>query len=118
MELSDQEREELMACEFVVVRSNGDEIPGKLVDIDFDIGITIINRNDSTDYLACIRSSLIFPEATPEEVVIYKFLFDAMLTGIKGGKVEFSILQSIIKNTGKFLRAGAEPSSETCAFNK
>ncbi len=124
MELSDQEREELMACEFVVVGGGEDEIPAKLIDIDYDIGITIVNRNNTDQYLYCLISkSAMTKEEYGEHYTywedhpgLYDEIFELMVTNIRAGEIKRVSYRQILNKYSA--QSSYNPSSETCAFNQ
>lgn len=115
MELSETEREELMACEFVVISGYG-TFPGLLVDIDRDIGLTIVNKDNTDHYLICHIGDTVIPSKTPEEAVMYNELFDLTVEGIRTGTISLRVLEERMNSFQQ--TAGNNPSSEACAFNQ
>ena len=116
MELSEQEREELMACEFVVV-TKLKRRPGQLVDIDFDIGITIIDKNNPDLYLFCSYGNTVEP--MPLRIKeMYNETFNMIIEGIRAGVVDLTVMEKTIRAEGFGDNVGHGPSSENCAFNK
>ena len=119
MELTEQEREELMACEFVV-KGNMliNEPQGRLVDIDPDIGFTIIDKNNTDRYLCCLHGLATKKNPTPQDLKNINALFEMTITGIQEGVVDLDKIESHLKNNGSPNNVGYNASSETCAFNR
>ena len=119
-ELTEQEHEELMACEFVVkgIWDDGPyTVPGRLVEIDSDIGITIVSKENSTDYLYCIlgpsvSNNLLNMHPTPG---LYDALFKKTVQDIRNGVIDLTNTQ-VSKEFDTI--PGEGPSADFCAFNR
>ncbi len=121
MELSEQERDELMACEFVVKGNwDGEDhiVPGRLIDIDFDIGITIVDKDNPDRHLEC----LVGPSAEKgakenwdQYPGLYEAIFQDIVREIREGK---RILGGKMAENEFGIKPSPGPSSEDCAFNQ
>uniref|UniRef100_A0A6M3KDD5 Uncharacterized protein n=1 Tax=viral metagenome TaxID=1070528 RepID=A0A6M3KDD5_9ZZZZ len=91
---------------------------GIVVGIDLDIGITIVDKYDKTDYLVCLRSALIMDKMYGKGKYskltkkAYRETFRVVLEWIESGHTSLRKLQSKIGN------CNSTPTAETCAFNQ
>ncbi len=112
-ELTEQEHNELMECEFVVkgICNEGPYItPGKLVEIEYDIGITIIDKEDHTNYLYCLLGPTVCKNDginTPDG--LYDTLFQGVIQDIKNGVIDLTSKESGNDSTAF---------TDFCAFNR
>ena len=94
---------------------NGRE--GIVVGCDIDIGITIVSKRNSSDYLMCLigPSSPLWKRALhkgeDEEKAEYYGLFDVIVGRIKNGRCDVSDIIGIVG-----IECGHHPSVETCSF--
>ena len=120
-ELTEEEREELLACEFTVKWDDYDgpkETLGKLVDIDVDIGITIINRDDPEDFLRCLAG----PGANVGQTGgweahpgLYEEIFKGIINEIKEGFMDLTSNEITDRYN---VNPGSNPGPDSCAFNR
>jgi hypothetical protein len=91
---------------------------GIVIGCDYDLGITIINKNDTKYYLMCLNGPS-SPQMTSRVRKVqeedYKIVFDAMIKGIKIEFLSANDLHSIIASVG--WTSNIQASSETCSFN-
>lgn len=86
---------------------------GLLVNIDYHIGFTIVNEEDTDNYLWCSRG----PSAPtfvnkPGAIDAHKRLFAALVKAVKSGVVQPKVIASIAD-----VHHGSRPSASSCAFN-
>ena len=118
-ELTEQEHDELMACEFVVKGEWYEgpyTTPGKLVDIDSDVGLTIVNKEDNEDYLYCLIGPSVSMKGDFSIIPgLYDALFQEAIEGIRKGVINLTD-----REVSKSFKSspGQNPSSDKCAFNK
>lgn len=103
---------------------SGKETPAKVVGCDFDVGITLINANDSTDYLGCIHGPSdpkwrICGGMSQKDLKEYTALFFCVVRQLKAGRVSPK-LPLRIEGTSLLHQAldGLRPSAEICPFNQ
>lgn len=123
-ELTDQEHDELVNAKFTVISFRGfhteqpDRIPGRLVEIDSHLGATVINRDNTDEYLWCIRGPGAH-KASAEEWAKHPGAFDEifqwLVDSIKSGILDLTD-HSISIKTG--VPEGGRPSSDFCIFNQ
>jgi len=119
--MEEKDYQYLKELDFIVI-SNGIEIPGKVAEVEFDIGITIVNKNDHTQYLSCLRSPLIVAHEiknTNKSSISekeYKEFFNYLVRCITRGKLSLVDSNNKLKNiSGR--SGGNSPSIDTCAFS-
>jgi hypothetical protein len=108
---------ELLDKEVKVIEANGlISYTGIVIGIDFDIGITIINKEDKDDYLLCYLGETVQPAEDEEEKELYNRLFSWAVEAIRQGVMDFKESNEISFIAGR--RPGNDPSSDFCAFNR
>ncbi|KKL75783.1 hypothetical protein LCGC14_2051380 [marine sediment metagenome] len=91
-------------------------ITGKLVGIDPDIGITIVDKNDRDHYIYCLRSGLTLGPKGKGNKKFYADMFEVLVQGIRAGEIKREDVQDI-ELSHNFMLSGGKASPETCAFN-
>ncbi len=114
----EEDYSDLFEKEFTV--SGGGELTreGKLVDIDFDIGVTIIDKNDEDHYIYCLRGKSYYGEEKRFLLnpPFYKEVFEHFVAGIRLGSISRDDTEEI---RAKHNYAGhSRASSANCAFSK
>ena len=100
------------------IRSDGTEVEGFVVGIEYDIGMTFVYNEDRNRYLGCLSG----PSAEPglyiddSDYLEYDEFFENALLMIQDGFLDERILYDILSKHGASPGSGASPS--TCAFNK
>ena len=89
--------EELKKLDFKVKLIDGKEYDGLLIDIDYDIGITIVDKYEKDMYIYCLLGRLGFKAKWGEEKETsledeYDEKFEIVTNGIKNGYIEISKL--------------------------
>lgn len=123
-ELTEQERQELMECKFDVTNSSGKSLPGKLVDVDYYIGITIVNESNHDNYLYCLIGKRAMTEKQygrnytywEDHPGLYDELFQLVIVSIREGNLKIRGLDRIADKNGA--GKGGSASAEICAFNQ
>lgn len=109
---------ELVGKEVNVRLSDGSIKHGVVSYIDYDIGITI-QEKDTQKYIFCTNGSL-SPLWKEEETEVYedekyRGIFDYVAEGIRKGEIQaYRIHEMVMKATGHSTHS--RPSAETCAF--
>ncbi len=114
----EEDYSDLFEKEFIV--SGGGELTreGKLVDIDFDIGVTIIDKNDEDHYIYCLRGESYYGEKERHipNPPFYKEVFEHLVAGIRLGSISRDDIEGIKANHNYMGHSRA--SSANCAFSK
>ena len=110
-----------MECEFVVKgewHTGPYEVVGKLVDIDFALGITIVNATNPDDYLCCLvdPSAPNYHGGWDDNPEAFEASFMDIVRGIKEGKIDF--FRMIIEDEALGIRSGEGPTVENCPFGQ
>ena len=94
---------------------------GIVIGCDYWIGITIVNKKNKEDYLACLQGPMVFIEPDDKEEhkkwyeKRYSALFFSFVRQIKKGKMELDIVSKIINRRR---RRSSGPTAEFCPFNQ
>lgn len=86
---------ELTGAKVKMVALYGSYTKGVVVDVNYDIGITIVNEYDNTDYLLCFSGPTII-ELEGEEH-IWKTIFYSIVAQIKKGEIKQSITNTLFR---------------------
>lgn len=112
-----QDQYEKLEGKEIIYTMGDDTLIGKVVGIDYDIGITVVDKNDTDRYLICIPGP-----CSPHGTVEYPdYLFDSYdeefffsFEAIKDGVFDYDKLMEKAKDGMPFFAFG--PSKETCPF--
>ena len=101
------------------VKINGSTCHGKLVGIDYDIGITIVSKEDPDNYLVCLRGEPVCRKMFPGhkfDLKLHNALFTVIADGIKAGVVDCAEYERVLSDMSGMIPGTA--SSSRCAFNQ
>lgn len=125
IEFTEQDREELMKCEFSETHHeslSGSSIvtKAKLVDIDPDIGITIVAADNPRKFLMCLlgpvgRKARNNEEFTDLETEIHEVMFPFIVSEIRAGLVDAGKHRKMLRSFN--IQTGNDPGPDICAFN-
>ena len=89
----------------------GNEV-GIVIGCDFDVGITVVNKEDKTDFLFCVHGPLskVYRDPSYLNLNTYATVFNYYVEGIKKGKMTKD-LHVHAQDTG-------EASAEVCPFGQ
>ena len=94
------------------------DITGIVINIDQEIGLTIVNEDNPDHYLVCLNGTK-SPKRklfTIQSLQLYKELFNYIVKAIPEGIIDVEKLKAI--NTQNYLSNFGMPDSSTCAFSK
>lgn len=93
------------------------EFTGKVVLVDFDLGITIVDADDKDHYLTCLQGPIgyrtIHGHDSPRPIKSYVRVFNKMVKMIEEGHYE---IQDLPDNAGVEDPFSRNPSSSSCVF--
>jgi hypothetical protein len=112
--------EELEGREIELINQHGVKYTGIVVGCDYDIGLTIMNKDDKDHYLVCLQgpSSHQWMESWDDrQLKFYRECFEETTLMIKDGFIDYKVVIELVSKHGLDggLRRGA--SQDTCSFS-
>lgn len=112
---------ELEGKEIVFRYESGNEVAGKVIGCNYDIGLTIVSRDNSSKYLKCLvgPSASNFSDPNSKAAIRkHKTVFFAAVSWIKSGvfcqKKSFKLRDAVYSSESCFMG----PDSSHCPYNQ
>lgn len=100
----------------VIYTDGSNEYIGKIVNIDYDIGLTIVDKDNPNEYLVCLIGPSAHKNYDKKLDEKWPSIFYSTVRQIKNGKLTPNICEKILHSINQF--SASDPGPEYCAFNQ
>ncbi len=94
-----------------------DNIPAIVAGIEYDVGITVVEKHNKDRYCFCLVNPQTLPVYGHTQINFYNTYFFMIAKKIKQGTIEGSFIERIVLKLESFEGIG-KASAQVCAFNK